>query len=59
MNKYEEIVKDIRKCKTKQELDGMRMPLVKYPNNGGTIEEFYKLQKLFRTQKNRIVRHTV
>ncbi len=59
MDKCEEIEKDIRRCKTKQELDEMRLPLVQYPKNGGTIEEFYKLQKLFRTQKNRIVRHTV
>ena len=59
MNQYEKIENNIIKCKTRQELDEMRMPLVKYPNNGGSSKEFYKLQKLFRKQKNRIARHTV
>ena len=45
--------------KNKQELDAMRIPLVTFPKNSGTVDEFYKLQKLFRTQKNRIARNTV
>lgn len=56
--KFEKLKQNIRKCKTKQELDETRIPLVQFPMNGGTVEGFYKLQKLFRTQKNRIARGT-
>ena len=59
MASYEELKQSIRGCKTKQELDNMRLPLVQHPKSGGTVEEFYKLQKLFRTQKNRVSRGTV
>lgn len=58
MATFEELKENIRKCKTKQELDEMRMPLVKFPKNDGTVEDFYKLQKIFRTQKNRVARGT-
>ena len=58
MPNFEELKQSIRECKTKQELDEMRLPLVRHPKNGGTVDEFYKLQKLFRTQKNRISRGT-
>lgn len=60
MANFEELKQSIRKCKNKQELDEMRLPLIQFPNkNGGTVEGFHKLQKLFRTQKNRIARGTV
>jgi len=54
MPNFEELRQSIRECRTKEELDEMRLPLVQHPHNVGTVDEFYKLQKLFRTQKNRI-----
>jgi hypothetical protein len=59
MTSFEELRQSIRGCKTKQELDEMRLPLVRHPKSGGTIDEFYKLQKVFRTQKNCISRGTI
>ena len=56
---FDKLKNGIRKCKTKQDLDEMRLPLVRFVPNGGTVEGFYKLQKLFRTQKNRVSRGTV
>ncbi len=56
MPRFEELRQSIRECRTKQELDEIRLPLVQHPKKGGTVDEFYKLQKLFRTQKNRISR---
>ena len=54
MPSFEELKQSIRECKTKSELDELRLPLVQHPKSDGTVNEFYKLQKLFRTQKNRI-----
>ena len=59
MSRFEDLKQGIKNCKTKQELDEMRMPLVQHPRKGGTVDEFYSLQKVFRTQKNRISRGTV
>ena len=59
MPSFEELKQSIRECITKQELDQMRLPLVQHPKSGGTVDEFYKLQKLFRTQKNRVSKGTV
>ncbi len=56
---FNELSENIRKCKNKIELDDMRMPLVRFVPNGGSVDDFYKLQKLFRKQKNRIARGTV
>ncbi len=49
MPRFEELRQSIRECRTKQELDEIRLPLVQHPKRGGTVDEFYKLQKLFRT----------
>ncbi len=56
---FDKLLEGILKCKTKDELDEMRMPLVRFVPSGGSVDDFYKLQKKFRTQKNRIARGTV
>lgn len=54
---FKEMKSKIRNCKTKSELDDLRMPMVEFvPKKHGNVEEFYKLQKTFRTQKIRIAR---
>ena len=55
---FDELKQGIKACKTKDELDEMRLPIVRFVPDGGSTDDFYKLQKIFRTQKNRIARGT-
>jgi hypothetical protein len=48
----------IKNCKTKIELDNLRLSILEFVPLGGTVDDFYKLQKLFRTQKIKISRGT-
>ena len=57
---FNELELKIRTCKTKEELDDLRMLLVEFvPKKRGSVDEFYKLQKTFRTQKIRIARGAI
>ena len=53
MNKpsFEELKLKIKSCKTRKELDNLRLPLLKFVDDGGAVDEFYKLQKMFITRK--------
>ena len=51
MATFDELAKKIKTCKTKAELDDLRLPLVRFVPEGGDVQDFYKLQKMFRAQK--------
>jgi len=53
---FNELKQKLLACKTKAELDAMRLPIVAHVNSGGTAEEFEKLQAIFKTKKNSIAR---
>ena len=47
-----ELLDKIRSCKTRAELDAMRLPIVKYINTH--FEEAEEIQRVFRKQLNKI-----
>ena len=47
-----ELLDKIRSCKTRTELDALRLPIVKYINTH--FEEAEEIQKAFRKQLNKI-----
>jgi len=51
MATFDELARKIKACKTKAELDELRLPIVQFVPEGGEVEDFYKLQKMFRAQK--------
>jgi hypothetical protein len=51
MATFDELKKKIKACKTHAELDELRLPLVRFVPEGGEVDDFYKLQKMFRSQK--------
>lgn len=58
MATFDELKQKVKACKSKAELDDMRLPLVQFVPQGGSVEDFYKLQKMFKTQKIKVARGT-
>ena len=55
MSALDDLKLKIKQCKTKKELDNLRLPIIQFARTSeGLPDGFYQLQKIFKTQKRKV-----
>ena len=53
---FKELKEKIKACKTRKELDALRPEMLVFVPNGGDVNDFEKLQRIFHNQKRGLPR---